>query len=79
MCRAIAEAQVPKYQAIEASLLIIAGSEDKSAPLQGSSQILEMYGSSKKEQKILEGVGHWHNLEAPEEVSKLVGDFALSL
>jgi pimeloyl-ACP methyl ester carboxylesterase len=59
--------------------LIIAGEEDKSAPVEGSTQILKQYGSAKKEQKVLDGVGHWHVLEAPDDVGKLVGKFVGSL
>lgn len=74
-CRAIAEATVPDYRLIKAPLLIIAGEQDKSAPVEGSTYILEQYGSARKEQKFLGGVGHWHVLEAPDDVAKLVGDF----
>lgn len=79
LCRAIAEARAPDYKSIKAPLLIIAGAEDKSAPVEGSTHILEQYGSSRKEQKVLDGVGHWHNLEAYGEVGKLVGDFVAHL
>jgi pimeloyl-ACP methyl ester carboxylesterase len=79
LCRAIAEARVPDYKVIEAPLLIIAGEEDKSAPVEGSTRILEAYGSGRKEQKVLPGVGHWHVLEAHEDVGRLVGEFVASL
>ncbi|KAB5576485.1 Alpha/Beta hydrolase protein [Coniochaeta sp. 2T2.1] len=79
LCRAIAEARVPDYGSIKAPLLIIAGGEDKSAPVEGSTYILEQYGSAKKEQMVLDGVGHWHVLEAYDDVAKLVGDFVGNL
>jgi pimeloyl-ACP methyl ester carboxylesterase len=78
-CRAIVEARLPDYPSIKAPLLIIAGGEDESAPVEGSTLILEKYGSARKEQKILEGVGHWHILEAYEDVAKLVGEFVADL
>lgn len=79
LCRAIAEAKVPDYKSIKAPLLIISGDEDKSAPVEGSTYILEQYGSVRKEQKVLDGVGHWHILEAYEDVAKLVGEFVAGL
>lgn len=70
---------MPDYKSITAPLLIIAGDEDKSAPVEGSTHILKQYGSANKEQKVLHGVGHWHNLEAYGDVAKLVGEFVDSL
>lgn len=75
LCRAIAEARVPDYKSIKTPLLIIAGDEDKSAPVEGSTYILGQYGSARKDQKVLHGVGHWHVLEAHDDVAKLVGEF----
>jgi len=75
LCRAIAEAGVPDYGAIRVPLLVIAGEEDRSAPVEGSTGIMERYGSERKEQRVLHGVGHWHVLEAHEEVARLVGEF----
>ena len=75
LCRAIAEAVTPGYKEIAAPLLILAGEEDKSAPLDGVAAIMGAYGSAKKELRILQGVGHWHVLEAWEEVQGFIGGF----
>lgn len=79
LCKAIAEAPVPLYKSVKVPLLAIAGSEDKSAPLDGISDIIEEYGSQKKELRILQGVGHWIVLEAYSEVQSIIGDFLKEL
>jgi pimeloyl-ACP methyl ester carboxylesterase len=75
LCRAIGEAATPDYKGIAAPVLILAGEEDKTAPLEGVADIMGAYGSEKKEVRILQGVGHWHVLEAWEEVQGFIGGF----
>ncbi|KJF60186.1 alpha/beta hydrolase [Coccidioides immitis RS] len=79
LCRTIAEAPVPDYASIKIPVLLLAGEEDKSAPLSGCEKILEGYKSEIKTLNVLSGVGHWHVLEAPEEVQKVVGAFLSEL
>jgi len=71
LCNVIAKAAKPEYGNVKVPLLVLVGSEDKTAPLSGSEAILNAYGTSKDEKKIeiLEGIGHWHCVEAPEVVS----------
>ncbi|KAH8886555.1 alpha/beta-hydrolase [Thozetella sp. PMI_491] len=66
LCRVIASATAPVYRDIVSPLLIIAGSEDKSAPMDGCLSIFERQNLA-----VLEGVGHWHCVEAPQEVGRL--------
>jgi pimeloyl-ACP methyl ester carboxylesterase len=75
LCNVIATAAKPEYGNVKVPLLILVGSEDKTAPLSGSEAILKAYGASKDEKKIeiLDNVGHWHCIEAPE----VVGDYVL--
>ena len=75
LCKAIAEAPVPLYSNIKVPLLIIVGGDDTTAPRDGADHIIEQCGSKKKELRILEGVGHWHVLEAYAEVQGLIGSF----
>ncbi|PGH20100.1 hypothetical protein AJ80_03668 [Polytolypa hystricis UAMH7299] len=77
LCRAIAEAPVPDYSQIEIPMLLLAGDEDKSAPMEGCKMILEEYATPSTKKKIvtLGGVGHWHILEAPEETGRVIGEF----
>lgn len=76
-CKVIANAykSPPEYHKVACPTLIIAGDEDKSAPLPGCEQILQSLGSEEKELKVLKGVGHWHCVEVPAEVGKEIVDF----
>jgi pimeloyl-ACP methyl ester carboxylesterase len=74
-CKAIEEAVSPIYADVKVPVLIIAGGEDKSAPVEGCQYILNELCSEDKTLEILEGVGHWHCVEAPERVGKLVRSF----
>ncbi|KAJ5327072.1 Alpha/beta hydrolase fold-1 [Penicillium brevicompactum] len=76
LCRAIASAQVPNYAAIKAPFLLIAGEEDKSASMEGCEHIFANVSSQQKSLEVLKGVGHWHCIEAGDEVGALIADFA---
>jgi pimeloyl-ACP methyl ester carboxylesterase len=77
LCSVIAEAKQPDYGSIKVPLLILAGEDDKTAPLSFSQAIAEGYGTSESEKsiEILKGVGHWHCVEAPDEVGRLIMSF----
>jgi pimeloyl-ACP methyl ester carboxylesterase len=77
LCNVISKATKPDYGKVKVPLLILVGSEDKTAPLSGSKAILNGYGTSEREKKIeiLDGVGHWHCVEAPDNVGKCVLGF----
>lgn len=79
LCRVISTAKVPDYEAITVPLLLIAGSDDKTAPMEGCEEIVRRYGTSKalKCLKVLDGVGHWHCIEAGAVVAKHIKDFVL--
>jgi pimeloyl-ACP methyl ester carboxylesterase len=62
-CRVIASANVPDYKSIRGPVLILAGEEDKSAPLEGSKKMFSEIGTEEKKLEILKGVGHWHCIE----------------
>jgi pimeloyl-ACP methyl ester carboxylesterase len=81
LCNVIAKAERPDYETIKAPVLLLAGGDDKTSPITGCEAILEAYGTSKekKELKLLEGVGHWHCVEAPEEVGRLAAQFIKSI
>lgn len=71
-CRVIVNAKPPNYAKINVPVLILAGDEDKSAPLEGCKKMFEEIGTSEKRLEIMEGVGHWHCLEAFDQVVSLV-------
>ncbi|KIV79034.1 hypothetical protein PV11_06623 [Exophiala sideris] len=80
-CRAIENATPPSYKAVICPTLIIAGEVDKSAPLEGCKLIFESLGTAedKKKLEVLQGVGHWHCVEKPDEVGRLVREFIQGL
>ncbi|KAH8646992.1 3-oxoadipate enol-lactone hydrolase-like protein [Tricladium varicosporioides] len=81
LCTVIARAKEPNYSAITVPLLLLAGEDDKTSPLESSKSIFESYGTSsaKKRLEILKGVGHWHCVEAPDRVGSLATEFIKSL
>ena len=74
-CRVIANAKPPNYAKIAVPVLILVGEEDKSAPLERCEKMFEQMGTGEKEMEILKGVGHWHCVEAFEEVGKQILSF----
>jgi pimeloyl-ACP methyl ester carboxylesterase len=74
-CKAIEEATPPEYGKVTCPVYIIAGSEDKSAPVKGCELIMNEIATDEKSLKILEGIGHWHCVEASEKVGGLLKSF----
>lgn len=74
-CRVIVNAKPPNYSKISIPVLILAGEEDKSAPLEGCKKMFEEIGTSEKRMEVMQGIGHWHCLEAPEQVIELIQTF----
>ncbi|RAH75245.1 alpha/beta fold hydrolase [Aspergillus aculeatinus CBS 121060] len=79
LCQAIAKAPAIDYAAISAPFLLIAGEEDKSASLEGCQHIFDRVSSGSKKMEVLAQIGHWHCVEAPEEVGGLIREFAAAL
>ncbi|GAB7365846.1 hypothetical protein MBLNU230_g7178t1 [Neophaeotheca triangularis] len=77
-CNVIVNAKEPEYAKIQAPVLVLAGDEDKSAPLEGCRTIMDGL-RDRKELKVLEGVGHWHCIEAGDRVGEEVARFCRSL
>jgi len=75
LCQAIANAPSIDYSAINKPFLLIAGEEDKSASLDGCQYILDNVQGREKRMEVLAAVGHWHCVEAPEEIGRVVKDF----
>ena len=78
-CRVIAGAEPPAYADIKIPVLVIAGEEDRSAPLEGVKRMFAETGTEEKKLVVLDGVGHWQCLEAPEKVAKAIIDFYYSI
>lgn len=78
-CKAIEHATPPDYANVKCPVLIIAGDQDKSAPLPGCEYILGELGTGHKQLEVLKGIGHWHCVEAPDEVGPLLQAFIQKL
>ncbi|KAG5923905.1 hypothetical protein E4U42_004797 [Claviceps africana] len=78
LCRTIAGAHKPRYEDAMCPLLIIVGSHDNTAPMAGCQEILNSWGveAGRKRMRVLQGVGHWHCIEAADEVEALIDEFA---
>lgn len=59
MCKVVRDAKVPDYEGIKIPTLIVAGSDDKSAPLAGCEEIQKQIGSEQKGFRVVEKMGHW--------------------
>lgn len=77
LCYVIVNASSPAYRKIESPTLIIAGREDEMAPVDKCKSIKSKIGA-KTEMKIVDGIGHWHALEAPEQVTEAITKFLTS-
>lgn len=82
MCRVINAAsadprQRPDYSRVTCPVYVIAGDEDKSAPVAGCRRILDEVGTVKEEKRmvVLEKTGHWMCIERPEAVAQAIWGF----
>lgn len=75
LCRVIIDAKPPQYSAVKVPVLILAGDEDKSAPLEGCRKMFEELGTTEKKLEVMEGIGHWHCLEDFEGVGERILGF----
>ena len=74
MCEALGGASPPDYAAIKMPTLMVAGEEDKSAPLAGCEEIFERTGGEKS-MEVVQAMGHWFCIEDPDSIVKLIGAF----
>lgn len=79
LCRAIASATPSDYAAINGPFMLVAGDEDKSATMEGCHHIANLVPSHNKRMEVLARVGHWHCIEAPEEMGKLMSVFMMQV
>lgn len=75
LCNAIASAPAIDYSAINKPFLLLAGEEDKSASLDGCQFIFDNVQGKEKRMEVFARVGHWHCVEAPDQVGRAILDF----
>lgn len=78
LCGAIATSSTGDLRKVKARVLIVAGREDKSAAMVGCEKYNEELGD-RAEMTVVEGLGHWHVIEACEMIAELVGEFLLQV
>ncbi|KAI1875881.1 uncharacterized protein JN550_002167 [Neoarthrinium moseri] len=77
LCKAISDAEPPQYSDSRSPLLILSGSDDKTSPLAAAEAILKSWNADVSTAlEILDGVGHWHCIEAADEVANRIKAFA---
>ncbi|KAK5993050.1 hypothetical protein PT974_06477 [Cladobotryum mycophilum] len=75
-CNTLMNSQRPDYSKITCPVLIIAGTHDRTTPLATSETILNSWGCTESQKKIVVlDIAHWHCIEAPEEVTAATLDF----
>ncbi|ROV91228.1 hypothetical protein VMCG_09327 [Cytospora schulzeri] len=74
-CRVIAYAKRPRYEDIRCPVLVLAGKEDKSAPLDGCQKMFGEMSSERKHLEVVEGLGHWHCIEQPTVIGEHIVKF----
>ncbi|KAF4982271.1 hypothetical protein FZEAL_2057 [Fusarium zealandicum] len=84
LCQAIAKAERPVYSDANCPLFVVAGEEDKTSPVPDSRTILDSWSSwgcdeKSKTIQVLPGVGHWHCIEAADEVGWAMRAFMATL
>lgn len=78
-CKVICKMREPDLKSIKTPSLILAGEEDMSAPLEGCRHLHENLGSQPNELKVMKGVGHWHCIEAGDQVAEEIARFCSSI
>lgn len=72
-CEALAAADEPDFSSVTCPTLLVTGSEDKVSPVAVNEEIGALVPKARIH--VIEGVGHWHTVEAPEEVTRQLRDF----
>jgi len=77
MCRVLANAwrSPPDYAKVRCPILIVAGEEDKSAPVAMSERIMEELGTEEKRLVVLEKCGHWMCTEQGDATAEKILEF----
>ncbi|MEV0555150.1 alpha/beta fold hydrolase [Streptomyces sp. NPDC050597] len=72
-CEALASAEEPDFAGIKAPVLLLTGSEDRTSPVAVNDAIFSLLPKARL--KVLDGVGHWHTIEAADQVTHALQEF----
>lgn len=73
-CKVVAGAERPPYEKVKVPLLLLAGEEDRSAPLEWCKRMFDEVRTEEGEKRmiVMKGVGHWQCVEDPGETARLI-------
>ncbi|UGQ11857.1 alpha/beta fold hydrolase [Yinghuangia sp. ASG 101] len=72
-CEALAAAEEPDFSSVTCPTLLVTGTEDKTSPVAVNQEIAALLPKARTH--VIDGVGHWHTVEAPDEVTAQLRDF----
>jgi 2-keto-4-pentenoate hydratase/2-oxohepta-3-ene-1,7-dioic acid hydratase in catechol pathway/pimeloyl-ACP methyl ester carboxylesterase len=72
-CEALASAGEPDFASIKAPVLLLTGSDDKISTLAVNDDIFALLPNARLH--VIEGIGHWQTLEAPQKVTRQLREF----
>jgi pimeloyl-ACP methyl ester carboxylesterase len=72
-CEALTLAEEPDFASVKVPVLLLTGSEDAISPLAVNDDIFALLPNARLH--VIEGIGHWQTLEAPEDVTHELRDF----
>lgn len=72
-CEALASAEEPDFAGITAPVLLLTGSEDKTSPVAVNDEIFSLLPKARLQ--VLDGIGHWHTVEASDAVTAELCEF----
>jgi 2-keto-4-pentenoate hydratase/2-oxohepta-3-ene-1,7-dioic acid hydratase in catechol pathway/pimeloyl-ACP methyl ester carboxylesterase len=74
-CEALAAAVEPDFSSLRAPAMLLTGSEDKTSPPAVNEALQALMPDARLH--LVEGIGHWHTLEAPATVTRHLQEFLL--
>ena len=75
-CQALASASNPDFGQVQVPTLVVAGAEDYLSNKDTVSALLDSSTGLKRGQSVtLDNVGHWHSVEAPHDVARLLDEW----
>ncbi|KIW72214.1 hypothetical protein PV04_00424 [Phialophora macrospora] len=70
-CEAAANSIAPDFGSIKGKVVVVSGKEDKVSTVQAGEATTQKLGSNAT-QEVIDGVGHWHMLEAKEKAVEII-------
>jgi pimeloyl-ACP methyl ester carboxylesterase len=72
-CEALAAAREPDFSSIKIPVMLLTGSQDKTSPVAVNDELISLLPNARLH--VIEGIGHWHSLEAPAALTHHLQEF----